>query len=163
MWLHVRPTQHASRDAMKIPRLRWILLSVPVAFVALIAHSLFVAPEVAASQYKSRWIERFSAYTSDGSVPGEWRDRVARRSLPSGEWLLAAMHHGACAPGPDGTFDASVILDSAGVVSFCDWSPCAGGVSDIVEFWGELQPASSLADFYGRHTKWSRVQRTSTR
>ncbi|WP_367872556.1 hypothetical protein [Luteolibacter sp. Populi] len=130
----------------------------PAAFFLLMAYGIFLAPSIDRARYKSKWIERFSDYRGGGAIPAEWKDEVGRRSLPSGEWILAAMHHGVCAPGPEGTFDASVILDSSGSIFYRDWSPCAGGVSNGVRFWeSELEPTISLADLHGHRTKWLRA------
>ena len=134
------------------------MLGVLAAPVLLVVYGICIEPRIDRHHYKSKWVERFSSYRGRGEIPADWEDQVARRSLPSGEWILAAMHHGACAPGPEGTFDASVILDSSGAIFYRDWSPCAGGVAKGAKFWeSELEPELKLADLYASRTKWLRV------
>lgn len=61
-------------------------------------------------------------------------------------------------PGPDGSFDASMMLDSSGAIYYRDWSPCAGGISSAVEFWeSKLEPKINVADLHGNRTKWLSV------
>ena len=143
---------------MKLPRLRWFVLALGLSPIALLYWSIALQPQWAMSAYQKRWTERLDAYHGDGSIPEDWREDVGRRSLPSGEWILAAMYHGACAPGPEGSFDASVILDSSGAIHRREWSPCAGGILDIIDYWKELEPTQSLTSLYTSHPEWILVR-----
>lgn len=145
---------------MKLSRIiGWFAVLVPASLILLIIYAIFFQTPVARYRYKSKWIARFSAYHGAGEVPAEWKDDVALRTWPSGEWVLAAMHHGSCAPGPEGSFNASVILDSTGAIYFQDWSPCASGVHDEVKFWeGVLEPELKLADLHANRTQWLRAE-----
>lgn len=142
---------------MRLAHLGWIFLTLVVVISGVWYDSVFIAPKRASNDFTSRWIERFKNDSGDGNIPEDWKHQVTKRTLPSGEWFLTAMHHGSCAPGPEGTFDASVILDSSRAISYQNWSPCAGDINHRVQYWAELQPAHDLADFYKRYPKWTRV------
>lgn len=144
---------------MKLPRLPWFLLLLIVAPFALIFWSVSLEPALAYRSYKDRWVERLSAYRGSGAIPRDWNEDVGLRQFVSGEWVLGAMYHGSCAPGREGCFNASVILDSTGAIHTRDWSPCAGGITNILEFWKELEPAKDLAALYSSHPEWTLVQR----
>jgi hypothetical protein len=148
---------------MILPRLRWFILALVLCPFALLYWSIAIQPRLALDAYQQRWTERLSSYQGDGSIPEAWTHDVGRRLLPSGEWILAAMYHGACAPGPEGEFNGSVILDSAGAVHRREWSPCAGGISDLLDYWKELEPADDLASLYSSHTEWVLVRPARTK
>lgn len=143
---------------MKLPRLRWFLLLLIVALFASVYWSIFVQPKMDFRAYQSRWIDHLSAYRGNGVIPPDWSRDVGLRQFASGEWILAAMYHGVCAPGPEGCFNASVILDSSGAIHTRDWAPCAGKIADCLDFWRALEPAENLAALYAIHPEWALVQ-----
>jgi hypothetical protein len=147
---------------VKLPRKRSFVLTTSVALVAFLVYAVVFGTSISQERYKNRWIERFSVYRGGGEIPTEWADLVGRRSFPSGEWVLAAMHHGMCSPGPEGSFDASVIVDSKGGIYYRDWSPCAPNVKRGVEFWQmEKDPPKNLEEFHRKHPEWQRVEPAS--
>lgn len=99
-------------------------------------------------RFIQEWVSKFESYDMSGVVPVEWRNDVSLRRLNQSDWVLAAMYHGVCAPGPRGEFNASVLIDNTGKITSSDWSPCAAGIEEMVDFWGEQYPATTLKQLY---------------